>query len=382
MNIDRRDPILLTPGPLTTARATKEAMLRDWGARDHDFVALSQQVCGRLLEIAGDNGSYVCVPLQGSGTFAVEAMIGTLVPTSGKLLILVNGAYGHRMARICGYLKLDYATYEVAEDETHDASRLDAILDDDPAISYVAIVHCETTSGILNPVSDFAEVVDRHGRCLLLDSVSSFGALPFDCGNGRFGALALSANKCLEGVPGLAFVICRRDMLEASAGNAHSLSLDLYDQWNSMGDNGQWRFTPPTQVIAAFHQALLEHAEEGGVERRHQRYMENCRMLVDGMRKLGFETLLRDDLQAPIIVTFHMPADPMFEFNAFYEGLRAKGYVIYPGKLAKADSFRIGCIGHLGAAEIAGALAAVGETLKEMNVVNRGRLAKSEMASS
>ncbi len=380
MTSDRRDPILLTPGPLTTARTTKQAMLHDWGSRDSDFVTLSRQVCARLLEIAADDGSYACVPLQGSGTFAIEAMIGTLVPSGGKLLILVNGAYGHRMARICGYLNLEYATYEVAEDETHDASHLDVLLRDDPAVGHVAIVHCETTSGILNPVLDIAEVVHRHNRHLLLDAVSSFGALPTESGSLRFGALALSANKCLEGVPGLAFVICRRDLLEASTGNARSLSLDLYDQWHAMGDNGQWRFTPPTQVIAAFHQALLEHAEEGGVERRWQRYAANCQMLVEGMRKLGFETLLPDELQAPIIVTFHMPADPRFEFNTFYDGLRAKGYVIYPGKLAKADSFRIGCIGHLGTTEIDGALVAVGETLKEMKLLKRGQLARTAMA--
>jgi 2-aminoethylphosphonate-pyruvate transaminase len=380
MNSDRRDPVLLTPGPLTTARVTKQAMLRDWGSRDTEFVALSQQVCSRLLEIAGNDGNYVCVPLQGSGTFAVEAMIGTFVPSGGKLLVLVNGAYGHRIDRICGYLNLDFATYEVAEDETHDASRLDALLDDDPTISHVAVVHCETTSGILNPVSDLAEVVHRHNRCLLLDAVSSFGALPIDCGSMRFGALALSANKCLEGVPGLAFVICRRDLLEASAGNARSLSLDLNDQWQAMGDHGQWRFTPPTQVIAAFHQALLEHADEGGVERRRQRYTANCQLLVEGMRKLGFETLLRDEVQAPIIVTFHMPADSRFEFKTFYDGLRAKGYVIYPGKLAKADSFRIGCIGHLGTAEIEGALVAVGEMLKEMKLLKRDLLAETATA--
>ena len=369
MTSGRRDPILLTPGPLTTSLATKEAMLRDLGSRDAEFVALSQQVCARLLEIAGDDGNYECVPIQGSGTFALEAMIGTFVPPGGKLLILVNGAYGHRMGRICGYLKRSFAIYEMAEDETHDVSHLDALLSDDPALSHVAIVHCETTSGILNPLSGVADVVSRHGRCLLLDSVSSFGAVPIDCRKLQLGALALSANKCLEGVPGIAFVICQRDMLAASAGNAHSLSLDLYDQWESMRGSGQWRFTPPTHVIAAFHQALLDHAEEGGVEHRLQRYSANCRILVEGMRKLGFRTLLRDEQQAPIIVTFHMPADPKFEFDAFYDGLREKGYVIYPGKLAKADSFRIGCIGHLDATEIEGALASISETLKEMKVL-------------
>ena len=372
-----RDPILLTPGPLTTALATKEAMLHDWGSRDSDFVAMSQEVCARVLEIVGDDGKFVCVPLQGSGTFGVEAMIGTLVPANGKLLILVNGAYGRRIIRICDVLGRSYEIYEVSEDETHDADRLSAILQGDMAISHVAVVHCETTSGILNPVTRLAEVVVRHNRRLLVDSVSGFGALPIDCASVRFEALAFSSNKCFEGVPGLAFVICRRDALEASAGNAHSLCLDLFDQWQSMGDNGQWRFTPPTHIIAAFHKALHDHAEEGGVQQRFNRYSANCRLLVDGMRKLGFETLLPDDLQAPIIVTFHLPTDLRFEFSTFYEGLRAKGYIIYPGKLSKADSFRMGCIGHLDASHMEGALTAVSTTLGEMKVKNRGRFAKS-----
>jgi 2-aminoethylphosphonate-pyruvate transaminase len=375
MTTRSRDPILLTPGPLTTAVATKEAMLHDWGSRDSDFVEMSQAVCTRVLEIVGDDGKYVCVPLQGSGTFGVEAMIGTLVPANGKLLILANGAYGRRMVRICEVLNRPSVTYEVPENEIHDAGQLDSILGSDPEISHVAVIHCETTSGILNPVSSFAEVVARHGRRLFVDSVSGFGALPIDCENVCFEALAFSSNKCFEGVPGLAFVICRRDALEASAGNAHSLCLDLFDQWQSMGDNGQWRFTPPTHVIAAFHKALLDHEGEGGVQQRFKRYSANCRLLVDGMRKLGFETLLPDDLQAPIIVTFHTPADPRFDFDTFYEGLRARGYVIYPGKLAEADSFRMGCIGHLDASNMEGALTAVSEILEEMKVRNRGRLA-------
>ena len=375
------DPILLTPGPLTTAPETKEAMLHDWGSRDSDFVKMSQDVCARVLEIAGGDGGYVCVPLQGSGTFGVEAMIGTFVPTNGKLLILVNGAYGHRMVRICGILNRPSVTYEVPENEIHDVGQLGSILEGDQTISHVALVHCETTSGILNPVSHLAEMVVRHGRHLLVDSVSGFGALPIDCASVGFEALAFSSNKCFEGVPGLAFVICRRDTLDVSAGNAHSLCLDLYDQWQSMGDNGQWRFTPPTHVIAAFHKALLNHGVEGGVQQRFNRYSTNCKLLVDGMRKLGFETLLPDHLQAPIIVTFYLPADPQFDFNTFYEGLRARGYIIYPGKLAEADSFRMGCIGHLDASNMEGALTAVSKTLEKMQVKNRGRFVNSVVSS-
>lgn len=363
-----RDPWLLTPGPLTTSASVKEAMLHDWGSRDTAFIAINREVRERLVELAGGQGSHVCVPLQGSGTFAVEAMIGTLVPATGKLLILVNGAYGKRMARICDYYRRSYAVVEEPEDKPIDPAKVAATLAADAAITHVAVVQCETTSGVLNPVAEIAAVVAKAGRSLLIDAMSAFGALALDAREVTFDAVAASSNKCLEGVPGMGFVIVRKSALEQCAGNAPSLSLDLHDQFVAMEKTAQWRFTPPIHVIVAFHQALKEHAAEGGVAGRGRRYAENCRILVDGMRALGFETLLPDHLQAPIIVTFHMPADPKFKFETFYDRLREKGFVIYPGKLTVADSFRIGCIGRLGAAEMKGALAAIRTTLDEMGV--------------
>jgi 2-aminoethylphosphonate-pyruvate transaminase len=343
-------------------------MLRDLGSRDRDFIELNASVRDRLLAIVGDAGGLVCVPLQGSGTFAVEAMIGTLVPSTGRLLVLANGAYGQRMAQIARRQGRSVLVLSSPEDQPNDVAALDRALADDPAISHVAAVHCETTSGILNPIAEIAEITERHGRRLLIDAMSSFGALPLGLGRVRFDALAASANKCLEGVPGLAFVIVREEALAASEGNAPSLGLDLFDQWQAMERTRQWRFTPPTHVLAALGQALAEHAAEGGVDGRRARYEENCCILIEGMRELGFDPLLPDRLQAPIIVTFRMPADPRFLFEDFYARLREKGYVIYPGKLTVAESFRIGCIGRIGAAEMRGALAAIGTTLVEMGV--------------
>jgi len=363
-------PYLLTPGPLTTSASVKAAMLRDWGSRDHDFIALNARVCARLVELAGGSGSHVAVPLQGSGTFVVEAMLATLVPPDGKLLVLVNGAYGERMAEIARRHRRAVVTLATPEDRPNEPQALADALAADPAISHVAAVHCETTSGILNPIAALAEVVARYDRRLLIDAMSAFGALPLDAREVAFDALAASANKCLEGVPGLGFAIVRESALAAAAGNAQSLALDLVDQWRAMERTGQWRFTPPTQVLAALDQALAEHAAEGGIAGRGARYRENCRLLVEGMRQQGFETLLPDRLQAPIIVTFKMPADPRFVFENFYERLREKRYVIYPGKLTAAPSFRIGCIGHLGAREMAGALAAIRATLAEMGVAS------------
>ncbi len=362
------EPLLLTPGPITTSRATKEAMVRDWGSRDGAFIAMTERVRTRLVEVAGGGGTHVAVLLQGSGTYANEAMIGTLVPRTGKLLILINGAYGQRIAQMTRIIGRSFTTLETAEQTPPDPQAVAARLATDRAITHVAVVHCETTSGILNPIGEVAAVVAAAGRRLLIDAMSAFGALPCDAQTIPFDGLTASFNKCLEGVPGAAFAICRRSALESASGNAHSLALDLYDQWMFMDRTKQWRFTPPTHVIAACDRALAEHAAEGGVHGRGARYRRNCGVLVQGMREMGFVTLLPDVLQAPIIVTFHIPSDPRFEFQVFYEKLRGRGYVIYPGKLTSVDSFRIGCIGHLNEADIKRALVAIRQTLDEMGV--------------
>jgi 2-aminoethylphosphonate-pyruvate transaminase len=367
-----RDPWLLTPGPLTTSRSVKEAMLHDWGSRDRNFIAINRKVRERLVALAGGEGTHVCVPLQGSGTFVVEATVGTLMPRDAKALILVNGAYGQRIAKICDYYQRRYTILETPENIPCSAADLDAALSADAALSHVFVIHCETTSGILNPVAEVAEVTARHGRKLIIDAMSAFGAVPLDAREVPFDAVVASSNKCIEGVPGVGFAIIRESLLKECKGNAPSLTLDLYDQWQTMEKTAQWRFTPPTHVIAAFEQALREHEEEGGVAGRGARYRRNCKILVDGMRELGFETLLPDALQAPIIVTFHMPADPSFVFQDFYDNLGERGFVIYPGKLTVADSFRIGCIGRLGDDEMRAALVAVRETLEQMGVTRCG----------
>ncbi len=364
-------PLLLTPGPLTTSATVKAAMLRDWGSRDPGFIAMNARILERLCAIAGGEAGYATVPVQGSGTFAVEAMIGTLLPRDGgKLLVLVNGAYGRRMVKIAQVLGRSVAFMEWAEDEAVSPAMLDERLERDVGVTHVAIVQCETTSGILNPVEEVAAVARRHGRALLVDAMSAFGALPIDAETTGFLALAASSNKCLEGAPGLGFVIARRSELEAAVGNSHSLSLDLHDQWKGFETNGQWRFTPPTHVIAALSQALDEFDAEGGVKGRGGRYRENLDMLVLGMRALGFQTLLADEVQAPIIVTFRMPADPAFDFQAFYQAMARRGFLIYPGKLTVADSFRMGCIGRLSAKDMEAAVGAVKQSMAEMGVAD------------
>jgi 2-aminoethylphosphonate-pyruvate transaminase len=362
------DPLLLTPGPLTTSKRVKEVMVHDWGSRDAAFLAINKEVLERLPEIVNAKGSHVTVPMQGSGTFAVEAMLTTFVPRSGKVLLLINGAYGQRAKRICTVAGRRLAVHETAEDTPPDLAEVERMLERDPSITHVFAVQCETTSGILNPIVEISALVAKQGRRLLVDAMSAFGALPLDAAKTPFDALAASSNKCIEGVPGLGFVICREAALAETAGNATTLVLDLHDQWQAFSKTGQYRFTPPIHVIVSFHQALMEFWAEGGQPGRCGRYAENCKVLIEGMRRLGFSTLLPDRLQAPIIVTFHMPKDAKFVFQSFYDKLKERGYVIYPGKLTVADSFRIGCIGRLDARHMRDALEAVAEVLRELGI--------------
>ncbi|MFT5112029.1 MAG: 2-aminoethylphosphonate-pyruvate transaminase [Parasphingorhabdus sp.] len=362
------DAYLLTPGPLTTSATVKQAMLHDYGSRDATFIELNAGILDRLVAIVNGEQTHVSVPLQGSGTFVVEAMIGNFVPANGKALILVNGAYGKRIAKICEYYRREYLIQESAEDVPVDTQQLEVTLQADTAITHVVVIHCETTSGILNPIKEVSDIVVKHSRRLLIDSMSAFGALPLDAREISFDAVVASSNKCLEGAPGMGFCIARKSALVEAEGNSPSLVLDLYDQWRAMQKTRQWRFTPPTHVILAFDQALNEFDTEGGVAGRGGRYRANCDLLVSGMREMGFKTLLPDDLQAPIIITFHMPTNPQFDFNAFYDGLKDQGYVIYPGKLTVADSFRMGCIGRIDAIQMRGALDAVRSMLGQFGI--------------
>ncbi|MGN6581901.1 MAG: 2-aminoethylphosphonate--pyruvate transaminase [Bordetella sp.] len=365
------DPLLLTPGPLTTSRTVKAAMVHDWGSRDANFIEINRSVLARLVEIANGGKDWVTVPMQGSGTFAVEAMLTTFVPRSGEVLLLINGAYGKRAKRILEIAGRKVVVHETAEDAPPDLAKVEEILKTTPSITHLFTVHCETTAGILNPIAKLGALAAKYGKSYLVDSMSAFGAIALDVRAMNIDAVAASSNKCIEGVPGLGFVICRRDALARTQGNATTLVLDLHDQAVNYEKTSQYRFTPPTHVIVAFHQALQEFDAEGGVAGRGGRYRNNCKVLLEGMRSLGFKPLLADELQAPIIVTFHMPDDPRFVFQTFYDKLKACGFVIYPGKLTVADSFRVGCIGRIGEKEIRAAIAAIAGVLKEMGIDGR-----------
>jgi len=365
-----RDPILLTPGPLTTSLATKVAMLRDWGSWDSSFNAITATIREQLLDIVSAQGSHVCVPMQGSGTFSVEAAVNTLVPRNGHLLVLINGAYGKRLAKLAQMMGRRVSVFETAEDVPTTPADVERLLSADGSITHVGLIHCETSTGILNPLPDIAAVVARHGKRLIVDAMSSFGALPIDARTAPFDALVAASGKCIEGPPGMGIVIAKRAALDAAAGNCTSLSLDLHDQWQYMERTTQLRYTPPTHVVAAFAAALDAHAAEGGQPARLARYERNCDMLVRSMRALGFRPFLDPAIQAPIIVTFHAPADPRYTFREFYDRVREKGYILYPGKLTQLETFRVGCIGAIGPSEMKEAVAAVAGAMKELGIAD------------
>jgi len=362
------DPILLTPGPLSTSLRTKQAMLNDWGSWDSAFNAITASLRKDLVDIVGGGAEYTCVPLQGSGTFSVEAAIGTVVPRAGKVLVPNNGAYCARIVRICRVLGRAVVDLPVPEDQPVTGAIVEAALAADPAISHVAQVHCETGAGVLNDLASIAEVCAKRGKGLIVDAMSSFAALPIDVRTTPFDALIAASGKCLEGVPGMGFVIVRKAVLEARAGNAHSLAMDLHDQYVYMEKTTQWRYTPPTHVVAALRVAVDQFKEEGGQPARLARYTRNCETLVSGMAGLGFRAFLPPAVQAPIIVTFHAPADPAYDFRTFYENTRGRGYILYPGKLTQVETFRVGCIGAIDDNEMRNVVGAVGETLREMGI--------------
>ena len=361
---------LFTPGPLNTSDSVKVAMLRDLGSRDFEFIETVAAIRGDLLKVAGltETDGYDVVIIQGSGTFGIESVLSSAIPDDGKLLLVINGAYGRRMAdmvRIHGIRSVELVYMENEPPRLQDIA---GMLESNPDITHVAIVHCETTTGILNDIEEIGKLVSQDGRVFIVDAMSSFGAVPIDLTGCGISFLISSSNKCIEGVPGFSFVIAKKDCIRECEGMARTVSLDLYAQWKGLETNGQFRFTPPVQVLLAFRQALRELEEEGGVEARAFRYIGNNRILVDGMKAMGFETYLREEDQGYIITTFLRPADPAFHFEGFYEELNARGYVIYPGKLTGADTFRIGNIGQLGPEDIFDLLEAISAVINSQGV--------------
>lgn len=355
--------LLLTPGPLSTSPAVREAMMRDWCTWDKEYNELVQAIRQKLVQLAtSEPTEYTSVLVQGSGTFCVEAVISSVMPADGKLLVLTNGAYGDRIVQMAQVHGIQTAVLDYGEVTKATAEPLVGLFEQDPTITHVAVVHSETTTGMLNPIEDIARIVKRYGKIFIVDAMSSFGGIPLDVAKLKIDYLISSANKCIQGVPGFGFVIAKTAELVLCKDRARTLSLDLYDQWATMEQhNGKWRFTSPTHVVRAFYQALVELEEEGGIDKRYERYTRNQQILAEGMERLGFTTLLPKESQSPFITSFYYPENGSFSFQTFYERLKQAGFVIYPGKISQADTFRIGNIGEVYPEDIERLLAAVEE---------------------
>ncbi len=338
--------LLLTPGPVSTSKRVRNALLQDWCTWDEDYnLEIVQNIRKRLVKIATtDVENYTAVLLQGSGSFAVEACLGTVVPKAGKVLIIINGAYGRRIATMAKILNIDHTILEYDETQIPEIRDIEELLKSEQKITHVVLVHCETTTGILNPLEDIAKVVKKYDKILIVDAMSSFGGIPMDISRLNIDYLISSSNKCIQGVPGFSFVIAKRDELVSCKGNARSLVLDLVAQWEEMDQSGKWRYTSPTHVVRAFYEAINELESEGGVDARYERYCENHKRLWEGMCSLGFKTLLPLELQAPIITSFLLPYKD-FGFKEFYANMKEGGFVLYPGKISKVETFRVGNIG-------------------------------------
>jgi 2-aminoethylphosphonate-pyruvate transaminase len=364
------DKLLFTPGPLTTSLTVKQAMLHDMGSRDPQFIQIVRGIREELLRLGGvsRDAGYEAVLMQGSGTFGIEAVISSVIPRDGKLLVVVNGAYGERIVTMANRHGISVAVCRTDEDTLPNLAAIEAGLKNDAAITHVAAVHSETTAGILNPIEAVGQIVKQAGREFIVDAMSSFGAIPLNLISAGADYVVSSANKCIEGVPGFAFVLARRESLLQTEGRARTLSLDLFAQWQGLEKDGQFRFTPPTHALLAFAQALQELHDEGGIAGRGARYRANHAALLAGMKALGFRPYLAPEVQSCIITTFHYPNDPKFVFEEFYRRLFNRGFVIYPGKLTKLDCFRIGNIGRLYEKDIKALLAGMEAVLKEMGL--------------
>lgn len=338
---------LLTPGPLTTTESVKKEMLFDHCTWDDDYKNITQKIRTQILDFAhADKEIYTTVLMQGSGTFGVESVISSVIGKKEKCLFIVNGAYGERMIDIAKYHDLNYEVIKQEYNLLPDLEKIEEIIQCDNEITHIMMVHCETTTGILNDIKSVGEIAHKYSKVFMVDAMSSFGGIDIDINECKIDFLISSSNKCVQGVPGFSFIIANRKILVESKGKARSLSLDLYDQWIGMDKDGKWRFTSPTHVVLAFSKALDELEEEGGIVARSKRYSRNNRLLRDRLKSIGINSYLDEDIQSPIITTF-IYDNKEFDFEKMYSYIKDRGFAIYPGKLTEVDTFRVGNIGEI-----------------------------------
>ncbi len=343
------DKILFTPGPLTTSSAVKQKMMRDLGSRDTEFMEIIKDVLNGILKVSNlsKNDGWEAILMQGSGTFGIEAVVSSVIPSNGKLLIVSNGAYGKNMSKMCLIHHINHLELSFSENQIPNINRIIEILENDKSFTHLAVVHCETTTGILNPIKEIGNIAHNFGLEFIVDAMSSFGGIPINFDDCKIDYLISSSNKCIESVPGFSFIITKKELLLKNQANARTFSLDIFDQWKRMEKTGQFRFTPPIHSILAFHQALIELEQEGGVSFRAKRYSNNHNQLINGMKKIGFDTYIAPEYQSYIITTFLYPNIHLFDFQIMYKYLSERNIIIYPGKLTEVNTFRIGTIGKI-----------------------------------
>jgi 2-aminoethylphosphonate-pyruvate transaminase len=374
--------LLLIPGPVTTRPEVRAAMGQDYAPWDASFRPLYAGVRERVGRLAGAAaGTHAVLPLQGCGHFAVEAAIRSLVAPGAKLLIPMTGSYASRMAKLArdaGRVVVELPASAVQPVAAETVARA---LAEDPAIGHVGLVYSETSSGIVHDPVAIGAAVRVAGRKLLLDAVSAFGALPLDVSrHPEIDAAVFTANKCMEGMPGLAFVVARIDAVQAGRGWAGSWSLDLCDIYEhaQRNGNGSFRFTPPAQVLAAFRTALELHEAEGGAAARLARYSANARTLYDGMLAIGLRPYLPQNVQGPIVLNVHAPGDAAWSLQGFVDALKARGFLISNFYDTEHPSFRVGCIGAVTPDDFSRFVAAADGALTAVGIRDRAPASQPE----
>lgn len=367
MNVPRN--ILLNPGPATTTDSVKRALVvADICPREEEFAAVVREVRESLVSIAGGGAEHVAVLFAGSGTAVMDAAINSVVPPKRKIAVIINGAYGQRMAAIARAYGIACVELAFPWGRRIDLATIERALRADPDIACVAVVHHETTTGILNPVERVGELCAELGRTVIVDAISSLGGRPIDLAATKIDFLLGTSNKCLQGMPGLSFAICRRSALERLKDRPkRAFYLDLYSQYAGLQGTGEFPYTPPVQVVYALRQAIAEFEREGAAA-RHRRYAESYRTLKDGLKALGFRLLLETD-ESGILLTVHEPADERYDFQRMHDWFYARGFTIYPGKLTGARTFRLSVMGAIDASDVRAFLRLLGEFLATEGIV-------------
>ncbi|AZF38321.1 2-aminoethylphosphonate:pyruvate aminotransferase [Pseudomonas sp. R4-39-08] len=340
--------LLFTPGPLNTSATVKSAAMRDMGSRTQAMREVTTEIVDTLHKVSELSADYTTVLLQGSGTFAVEAMLSSLIDNDDHALVLVSGDYSSRMADICNIYGIQHQLLNFEESEGVCPQKLKAFLDSGPKqFSHLLFVHYETALGVVNPYQPIIDIAWQHGLKVLVDCVSSFGLLPINSERPNLVAMASSANKCIQGLTGASFVFVQHKelMLERKK---RTLAFDLKAQSTTFFASGEWRFSPPVQILLGLRQALREYVQEGGRAQRYKKYFALHKYLESRLSTLGIFPIINAGVRAPIINTYSLPTT--MDYACLSASLIKRNIVVYASKLK--GCFRVGTAGDIRPSDI------------------------------